>query len=170
MNNESEKMWEKLPATEQENYITFHEQAYSEDLKHAEHNSIKFPRWSIISGYYAMHDITKLFLAKKFNIKITSPDIHIKTILAVEEVITNKKLKDKLIELLQEAKTTYYNIERLKEKSLPVLLKKGKQERGKAQYYTQDYTDKKNINAQKATYFIEEIVRPYIKLIQELLK
>jgi hypothetical protein len=170
MNIESENKWEKLPATEQENYVSFHEHAYEEDLKHAEYNSIKFPRWSIISGYYAMHDITKLFLAKKFNIKITSPDIHAKTILAVEEIITDKKLKEKLVGLLQEAKTTYYNIERLKEKSLPLLLKKGKQERGKAQYYTQDYTDKKNINAQKTTYFIEEIVRPYIKLIRGLLK
>ena len=117
-----------------------------------------------------MHDVTKLFLAKRFNIKIVSPNIHAKTILAVEEIITDQKLKTKLIELLQEAKATYYNIERLKEKSLPLLLKKGKQERGKAQYYTQDYTDKKDINAQKAVYFIEEIVKPYITLMQGLLK
>lgn len=117
-----------------------------------------------------MHDITKLFLAKKFNIKIVSPDIHAKTILAVEEVITNPELKTTLIGLLQEAKATYYNIERLKEKSLPLLLKKGKQERGKAQYYTQEYNDKNNINAQKAIYFIEEIVKPYITLIRGLLK
>jgi len=170
MRKNDQNIGEVLPATEQKNYIQFHEQAYEEDLKHAEHNSLKFPRWSIISGYYAMHDITKLFLAKKFNIKIVSPDIHAKTILAVEEVITNLELKTTLIGLLQEAKATYYNIERLKEKSLPLLLKKGKQERGKAQYYTQDYHDKNDINAQKAVYFIEEIVKPYITLIRGLLK
>lgn len=170
MTNKSSDNWELLPATEKNNYVEFHERAYREDLKHSEKNIIEFPRWSIISGYYAMHDITKLFLAEKFNIKVSSPDIHSKTIDILEQTIKDSKLKERLLVLLKEAKTTYYNIERLKEKTLPILLKKGKQERGKSQYYTQDFNIKTNINAQKSTYFLEEIVKPYIKLIQGLLK
>src|SRR3989339_168603 len=139
MNKEASNNWELLPATEKNNYIEFHELAYKEDLRHSEKNIIDFPRWSIISWYYAMHDITKLFLAKK--------------------------LKEKLLGLLREAKTTYYNVERLKERALPILLRREKQERGKSQYYTQDFNIKTNINAQKSSYFLDEIVKPYILLI-----
>lgn len=161
--------WIELPATEKEDYIDFHKKAFEEDLKHAEKNLLEFPRWSIISGYYAMHDITKLFLAKKFNIKITSPEIHRKTVEVLENFIKDEKLKKKLLELLKKAKEIYYNAERLKEKILPVLLKRGKQERGRAQYYTEDYTKKIQISSQKTTYFLKTIVKPYVELIRELM-
>ena len=170
MNKEASNNWELLPATEKNNYIEFHELAYKEDLRHSEKNIIDFPRWSIISGYYAMHDITKLFLAEKFNIKVSSPDIHSKTLDILEQAIIDKKLKEKLLGLLREAKSTYYNVERLKERALPILLRREKQERGKSQYYTQDFNIKTNINAQKSSYFLDEIVKPYILLIWGLLK
>lgn len=44
MRKNNQNIGEILPATEQKNYIEFHEQAYKEDLNHAEYNSIKFPR------------------------------------------------------------------------------------------------------------------------------
>lgn len=160
--------WTQLPATEKENYLDFHETAFKEDLKHAEEIILKFPRWSIISGYYGMHDITKLFLGKRFNIKITSPEIHKKTVDALEHFIRDEKLKRGLLDLLKKAKEAYFNAERLKEKVLPALLKRGKQERGKAQYYTEDYTKKSQANSQKAVYFLGTIVKPYIKLIEGL--
>lgn len=53
---------------ESERYINFFENSYKDNLEHSKANIIQSPRWSIISGYYAMHDITKLFLAKKFGI------------------------------------------------------------------------------------------------------
>src|SRR3989338_5636928 len=158
---QNEELWIKLPATEIENYVKFHENAFKEDLAHAERNFMEFPRWSIISGYYCMHDLTKLFLAEKFNIKISSPEIHAKTITALEYHINNEKLKAKIISLLREAKTLYFSSERLKEKTLPVLLKRGKQERGKAQYYSEDYSKRSESNSQKAYYFLENIVNPY---------
>ena len=164
------KPWTNLPATEAKNYILFHKNAFEEDLKHSEKNILQFPRWSIISGYYCMHNITKLFLAYKFNIRISSPEIHSKTIDALYNFIRDDELKKKLIELLKEAKTIYYSAERLKEKILPALLIKGKQERGKAQYYSEDYSAKENINAQKASYFLETIVKPYVGILRELIK
>lgn len=162
--------WPDLPATEKENYLLFHRIAYEEDIKHAEKNVIEFPRWSIISGYYCMHDLTKLFLAAKFNIKISSPEIHAKTIDALEQFIKDETLRKKLLLLLEEAKNTFYSAERLKEKTLPVLLKRGKQERGKAQYYTEDYTQNLKANSQKAAYFLDTIVKPYAQLIEGLMR
>lgn len=162
--------WTELPATEKENYVDFHRKFFEEDLKHAEKNLLEFPRWSIISGYYSMHNVTKLFLAKKYNLKISSPDIHAKTIWALEEFIKDEDLKKRLLQLLKEAKDIYYSVERLKEKVLPVLLKRGRQERVKSQYYTEDYTKKSSIDSRKASYFLEKIVKPYVKLVKELMK
>lgn len=170
-NNQIDRIiWIDLPATEKENHIQFHKNVFEEDLKHAEKNILEFPRWSVISRYYCMHDLTKLFLADKFNIKISSPEIHTKTIEALEYFIKDFELKKKLLGLLKEAKDIYYAAERLKEKTLPILLKRGKQERGKAQYYSEDYKEKTKINPQKASYFLDTIVIPYVKIIKELMK
>lgn len=168
--NEELQMYSILSPQERENYLKFHKTAYLDDLKHSEDNVLKFPRWSIISGYYAMHDVTKLFLAMKFAIKVTSPDIHEKTILALREKIQDLATKEKLLKLLGDAKEVYFNVERLKEKVLPQLLRQGKQERGKTQYYTEDYTETKKITAQKATYFLDTFIKPYIKIVEELMK
>jgi hypothetical protein len=162
--------WTDLPATEKENYLAFHRNASEEDLKHAEKNILEFPRWSIISGYYCMHNLTKLFIAERFNTKISSPEIHAKAIEALEHFIRDDALKEKLLVLLKEAKDIYYSAERLKEKTLPVLLKRGKQERGKAQYYSEDYTKESKVNSQKAAYFLDKIVKPYVGLVKGLME
>jgi len=162
--------WETLSPEERKNYLLFHKVAYLDDVKHAEEVLLKHPRWSIISGYYAMHDVTKLFLAQEFAIKISSPDIHSKTIEALGEKIQDAKTKAKLLNLLREAKEVYFNTERLKEKVLPELLRQGKRERGKTQYYTEDYTEAKVINSQKAAYFLDTFVKPYIKIMEGMLK
>lgn len=162
--------WIEIPATDKESYIRFHERAFEEDLRHAEKNALEFPRWSIISGYYCMHDITKLFLGKRFNIKIASPEIHSKAINALEYFISDKALKGKVISLLKEAKDIYFSAERLKEKTLPALLKKGKQERGRAQYYTEDYSNEPEASPKKALYFLDTIVKPYVALVKGLME
>lgn len=166
----NEELWVLLSPLERENYLSFHENAYIDDLKHSEEVALKFPRWSIISGYYAMHDITKLFLAKGFAIKISSPNIHEKTISALREKIQDSSIKEKLLNLLKEAKEAYFNVERLKEKVLPELLRQGKQQRGKSQYYTESYTNSKQADSRKATYFLDTFVKPYIKIIEGLMK
>lgn len=167
--DEKRTPWTNLPATEKGNYLIFHKNAFEEDLKHAERVVLDFPRWSIISGYYCMHDLTKLFLAEKFNVKISSPEIHAKTIEALAHFIKDAKLRNRLLELLREAKSVYYDTERLKEKTLPALLRRGKQERGKAQYYSEAYTENAKVNAQRASYFLETVVLPYVELIKGLM-
>lgn len=169
-NDEELQTYLVLSPQERENYLAFHKTAYLDDLKHSEEVVLKFPRWSIISGYYAMHDVTKLFLAAKFTTKITSPNIHEKTIIALREKIMDAATKEKLLKLLGNAKEVYFNIEQLKEKVLPQLLRQGKQERGKTQYYTEYYTGMKKITAQKAIYFLDTFVKPYVKIIEGLMK
>ena len=39
-----ERRWAILPATEKENYLVFHTNAFEEDLRHAEKNILEFPR------------------------------------------------------------------------------------------------------------------------------
>lgn len=161
--------WEDLNDVEKLNYLDFHTTSYKEDLAHAEFVVLKFPRWSIISGYYTMHDITKLFLAKRFKVKIGSPQIHAKTIAAIDQFIKNNELKQRILPLLKEAQQTFYNVERLKEKIIPLLLKQSKKQREQSQYYCEDYSEKKSANAQKASVFLEQIVKPYIQIIEGLL-
>lgn len=165
-----EMQWSDLPATEKENYVGFHKNAFEEDLRHAEKNVLEFPRWAIISGYYCMHDLTKLFLAERFNAKLSSPEIHSKAIEALEYFIKDDELKKKLLTLLKDAKDIFYSAERLKERTLPILLRRGKQERGKAQYYSEDYTKEQKVSSQKASYFLETIVKPYVELVKGMMK
>ncbi len=162
----NEEHWNRLPATEKEQYLTFHRTAFEEDMRHAEKNALDFPRWSVISGYYCMHDITKLFLAKNYDIKIGSLDAHAKTIEALEHFIKDGALKQKLLSLLAEASDIYYDAERLKERTLPTLLRKGREERRKARYYADAANE---VNAQKTLYFLDTIVKPYVKIIRGLM-
>ena len=45
------------------------------------------PRWSIISGYYAMHDISKLFLLEEYDIQFTKPSVHDAVIKALKKLM-----------------------------------------------------------------------------------
>ena len=81
----------KINEFELNRYINFFEKSYIDNLEHSRAILITFPRWSIISGYYAMHDITKLLLAKKFRIKIDL-EVHSTTIKVIDELIKNKEI------------------------------------------------------------------------------
>lgn len=81
----------KIKEFELNRYKNFLESSYKNNLRHSKANMTNFPRWSIISGYYAMHDITKLFLAIKFKIKIEK-EVHSTTISLFKELTKNKEL------------------------------------------------------------------------------
>ena len=69
----------KIKETELQRYIEFFTESYKDNLNHAEYTLESHPRWSIISGYYAMHDISKLLIAKIYRLKINS-EVHSTTI------------------------------------------------------------------------------------------
>lgn len=167
-NSETEEsnLYESLPEIEKESWIEFHKQAYEDDIKHAEKDLMEFPRWSIISAYYAMHDITKLYLGEIHNVKIVSENVHSKTLKALNEFIQDKKEKERVIGLLKKGEISFFNVLRLEEKTLPLMLRKGKTERGKTQYYSKDFSD---ISSQRSIYFFDKIVKPYIEIMKGML-
>jgi len=146
----------KIVETELPRYLNFFTNSYKENLEHCKTVLNTFPRWSIISGYYAMHDITKLFLAKKFQIKV---DIKVhKTVLKIMEEIT----KDK--ELLNLLKIGYEEFIKMASD-----LSEARDERQKAQYYKgAEFLEK--IYQEKAPSFLENTVEPYLNKINSLIK
>jgi len=144
----------RIIETERERYLNFFSNSYKENLEHCKYVIEKYPRWSIISGYYAMHDIAKLFLADKFNIKIDF-NVHQLTIDVLKELIKNKQIVKMLnigynefIRLLNDLATA-------------------RKQRTKAQYYTgTKFMHEKYIN--EAKIFLEKIVIPFIEKIKTI--
>lgn len=155
-----------LNEVEREIWIKFHEFAYKDDLKLSEKIKETNPRWSIISGYYAMHDIAKLYLGKIHNLKISGKDIHRKTIDTLKSVLKNKEEAERIIVLLKNAEK---EIREISAEQIPYLLFSGKRERGKAQYYSLNVLTDNKEYAKKANWFMENIVKIFIKIMEEMI-
>lgn len=137
----------------------FLQYTYKDNIETSELLLIKHARWSIIAAYYAMHDVSKLYLAKKFNLKFSNPEIHAAVIQAMRELVKRKDI----LELIENAREEYSEII-----SLHLTLLRGKKERAKTQYYT-DQTIGPEVAMQKASYFLEKLAKPYLKLVEKLL-
>ena len=144
----------KIIETERERYLNFFSNSYKENLEHCRYILGKYPRWSIISGYYAMHDIAKLFLADKFSIKIDF-NVHQPTIEALKELIKDKQLTGML--------NMGYNefIKLLND------LASARKQRTKAQYYTGTAFMHEKYKKEAAE-FLEKTVLPFIEKIRGL--
>ena len=145
----------KINELELQRYVNFFENSYLDNLDHANSVIKTFPRWSIISGYYAMHDISKLLIAKKFSIKIDF-EVHSTTIKVLRELINKKELFDML-------ETGYKEFLHLAND-----LEEAKKERVKTQYFTGTDFMKKEFE-KKSLEFISDTVLPYIQKIKVLL-
>lgn len=145
----------RINELEIERYINFFENSYKDNLEHCIANKDTFPRWSIISGYYAMHDITKLLLAQKFRLKIDL-EVHATTIKVLAELVKNK-------EILRLIKNGYNQFITLAND-----LAESKKERVKAQYYTGTRFMKEQYK-KKSAEFITDTVQPYLDKIKKLL-
>ncbi|MBI3623111.1 hypothetical protein HY212_03470 [Candidatus Pacearchaeota archaeon] len=146
----------KISELEIERYVNFFENSYKNNLKHSKANLKSFPRWSTISGYYAMHDITKLLLAKKFRLKIEF-EVHATTIKALKELIKNKEI----LTLIEKGYKAFI--------SLANDLAEARKERVKVQYYTGTKFMHEEYK-KRAEEFYKTIVLKYIGKIKELLK
>ena len=150
-----EKKISKIKETELVRYINFFSATYKDNLIHSEDNITKHPRWSIISGYYAMHDVSKLFIAKKYRFRIDR-DIHATTIKVLKELLKDKET----LKLIEKGFEEY--------KTLSDDLKDAKIERVKMQYYTgTPFLKEKYANKSKNFYY--DVVMPYIKKIESIM-
>ncbi|MBI2666239.1 hypothetical protein HYX13_01365 [Candidatus Woesearchaeota archaeon] len=146
----------KISELELERYINFFSHSYQDNLAHGKAVLETFPRWSIISGYYAMHDITKLLLAKKFRLKVEF-EVHATTIKVLKELIENKEIQ----QLIEKGYQEFI--------SLANDLAEAKKERVKSQYYTGTEYFIKDYQ-RRAKSFLKELVEPYLLKINALLE
>lgn len=153
-----------LNQTERGVWVAFHESAYKEDILLAEKIIKEHPRWAIISAYYAMHDISKLYLGKRYNMKITPPEAHRKTVEELRRVLVENEEKRKILLLIEEAEK---ELLKLGIDAIPDLLEVGKTERGKAQYYSRDF--KKIDYSLKAQSFVDNIAKKFVKIMEGLI-
>lgn len=156
-----------LAEQEKKGWILFQELAYKEDVKLAEELVLKYPRWSVVAGYYAMHDITKLYLAKIHNMKISGEKVHSAAIELLKEVLSEGNEKQRLLDLLTEAEKEYRI---LREGKIHLFLRQGRDERTTAQYYLGRDNEMFSVNfSRKASDFLETIVGPFIAIIERML-
>ncbi len=153
---EKEKKISRIKETELERYVQFFTASYKDNRDHAIETVETHPRWSIISGYYAMHDVSKLLIAKIYRLKIER-EIHATTIKVLRELLKDKEV----LHLIEEGFEEYRN--------LADDLNDAKKERIKVQYYTGTAFLKKKY-AKRAKEFLTFIVEPYLKKINKLLK
>jgi len=146
----------KIKETELDRYVEFFSESYEDNLSHAESNIEDYPRWAIISGYYAMHDIAKLLIAKIYRLKIER-EVHATTIKVLRELIKDEET----IKLLEEG---YEEFQELGDD-----LADAKKERVKVQYYTGSRLLKEKYK-QKSADFFKEAVKPFIEKISRLLE
>jgi len=146
----------RISELELNRYLSFFENSYKDNLNHSKENVMKFPRWSIISGYYAMHDITKLFIAKKFRIKV-GKEVHPTTI-KVLKILSKRKDLPKLLEI------GYKEF-----KNLILELEIARKERIKVQYYTGTvYLEK--VYRERANHFLKNIVEKFVSKMEKLIE
>ena len=146
----------KISELELERYINFFDKSYKNNLEHSKFVLEKFPRWSIISGYYAMHDIAKLFLAKEFRLKIDY-EVHATAIKVLRELIKNKEI----LKLIEKGYEEFIN--------LANDLAEAKKDRVKVQYYTgTEYMEQEY--GKRAKGFLSKIVEPFLSKINKLIE
>ena len=146
----------KISELELERYINFFDKSYKNNLEHSKFVLEKFPRWSIISGYYAMHDIAKLFLAKEFRLKIDY-EVHATAIKVLRELIKNKEI----LKLIEKGYEEFIN--------LANDLAEAKKDRVKVQYYTgTEYMEQEY--KKRAKEFLNKIVELFLFKINKLME
>ncbi len=136
-------------------YVNFFESSSKDNLEHCRATIKTFPRWSIISGYYAMHDITKLLIAKKFRLKIEL-EVHATTIKVLRELVKDRETT----RLIEKGYREFI--------SLANDLAEAKRQRTKAQYYTGTAFMKERFRKMSGE-FLSGTVSPYMERIRKLL-
>lgn len=135
-------------------YISFFENSFKDNLWHSAKNISEFPRWSIISGYYAMHDISKLIIAKRLKVKVDF-EVHSTTIKILKEMVKNPEI----VSLFEKGYAEFL--------SFANDLDEAKKERTKVQYYT-GTSFLKDEYKKRATEFYTNVVLIYVEKIKRL--
>lgn len=122
----------------------------------------KHPRWTVITGYYCMHNIAKYFLMKEYGIDFDENDIHKCVVLEL-----SKALKDdakEVIKYLIEAKKEYDVI--LENPQYPAnSLFESKKDRGKINYMSDPRSAQTDFISKISKDFLENRFEPFIAVM-----
>lgn len=165
----------RIETTEKEKYVSFHEENYKLDLNSA----ITFlaannTKYSVIAGYYAVLNVTLWYFAKFFNLKISEEDtgVHTNCLIVLEKYVSDAKLRLKIVKLLNLAKKEFVSFTILKQKTEETLSLMLKQSADKRKRYTYYSTNRNLPNSseqmEEAKYFLENVVKPYIFIMEKL--
>ena len=154
---------EKLSPLERDRYILWQKENAELDLQDAEAILEKSKKWSIIAGYYAMHNAAKYYLGKVFNIKITAPSAHDDTLKILESTLIKSPTYKEIKKLIEKAKKEFESLIGADASTIATQYKVGKEKREKQTYYSR-FSGKK----EDALKFLNEIVKPFLKIIMEL--
>ena len=165
----------KLEKVEKEKYVFFHLDNYKIDLNSANiFLEIKNSKYAVIAGYYAVLNLTLWYFAKYFNLKISEKDtgVHKNCLIILEHFVKEKTIKEKVIELLRKAEKEFESFTILKknqEQTLSLMLKQSADKMKKYTYYSSERElpqDNQQLNEAKT--FLENVVKPYISILERL--
>ncbi len=165
----------KIETTEKEKYVLFHFDNYQLDLNSATNFlATNNNKYSVIAGYYAVLNVTLWYFAKFFNLKISEEDtgVHTNCLIVLEKFVQEKKLKLEIVNLLNLTKEEFVSFTILKQKSeetLPLMLKQSADKRKRYTYYSTNH-NLPNVSEQteEAKNFLENVVKPYIFIMEKL--
>ncbi|HDR53806.1 MAG TPA: hypothetical protein ENN60_04045 [archaeon] len=145
----------RLNDLELDRFLRVYEQGYMENLKCMDFVLDPFPRWSVVVGYFAMHDISKLLIAKKQMLKVKGEKAHKVAIELLKELVKDKTMA----KMLEEGYEKF--------RSLADELDEGRRNRIRAQYYKG--TPVLEEQWKKEARFFAGEVRKFVKKVEELL-
>lgn len=154
---------ERLTTLEKERYIEWHKENAIIDLKDAEDIIDISQKWGIIAGYYAMHNAAKYYLGRVFGLKITAPSAHDEVLKVLEKQLISRPTYQEIKKLIEKAEEEFETLTGADAETISNHYRIGKEKREKQTYYTK-YQGKK----EDAIAFLNEVVKPFIKIIMEL--
>lgn len=139
--NDRNCQYQILDKKEKQKYLDYYECAYKEDMEALKRVLFISPRWTVIIGYCAMHNIVRYYSGKEHNINVMPPSLHRKSADMIKIKIKDKAKKRKLLNLFKRAERIHKGFGNEIE-----LAKKDK----------------------TAIEFSEEIVKPFVSLMENL--
>ncbi len=148
-------------------YLEFHKESYKEDIATAKLLQDRSHRWSVTAAYYAMLNVTKLYLAKHHNLSINERS-HLTTRIALEHVLKEEQAKKKAIGLLREAEAAFESFTPGSRQPtiLSNMLGAAKQKREKASYYAYPPPQRRKEDLDS---FFKSVVEPFLAILEGML-
>lgn len=153
----------KIDPREKERYVGYHLEQSTLDLEIAKKNIEISGKWSIIIGYYSMHNIVKYYLGKYHNRMIKQPRAHEDSFKELQKVLRQTPQFKIIKILIEEAKKEFHLLIFQDVDDLINAYSQGIEKRKNQNYY-QKYASKKE-NARK---FHTDIVVPFVEIIKKL--